>query len=373
MSNNLLKNRSQNLKYLIACVDGSFIQAHYVPGQTIPGLTISLSTLKNAIHGRSFSNKTAATVSSSFSLLLLHPDQKRITEDALSLPPEEFKHLFPETDFAQVSDKKSYLNLSLFTNKLYRCYYMVPNSPNSSYMAYFKLFENAGCYHAYMVRGIQDFSLANNILACFETPHLLAETIQKLNGNKKAESMHLYEAWSNGVTEAKPGDRKDISFTKNCITINFHSIEEEPCFCTMFWNVQTAHKLKLSSYIGGIALIVDTNDGKRNKNISAFKVGLEAVEDIPSSQLAITKKGPLVPDSSRIIKELSPEPENGLMVLTNNDDDRWFRFLQIEDYRNSISYQNVDINKLLFSLRNLKTSYEMELDNLKNYIEYLKK
>ena len=102
-------------------------------------------------------------------------------------------------------------------------------------------------------------------------------------------------------TDSKSGEHKDISFTKNCITINFHSIEEDPCFCTMFWNVHAAVKLKLSSYIGGSALIVDTNDGNRNKNISAFKMGLEAVEDIPISQHAITQKGPLVPDSLRLI------------------------------------------------------------------------
>ena len=373
MSNDLLKNRSQNFNYLIACVDGSFTQARYIPGRTFPELTISQSTLKNSLHARSFSNKTAAAVASSFSLLLLHPDQQRITEDNLGLPPEEFKRLFPVTSFSQLSDTKSYLNLSLFTNKLYRCYYMVPNSLSSAYMGYFKLFGTAGRYHAYMVRGIQDFSLAQEILACFETPHLLAETIQKINGNKKTESMHLYEAWSNEATDSKSGEHKDISFTKNCITINFHSIEEDPCFCTMFWNVHAAVKLKLSSYIGGSALIVDTNDGNRNKNISAFKMGLEAVEDIPISQHAITQKGPLVPDSLRLIKELSPEPENGLMVLNNNDDDRWFRFLQIEDYRNSVSYQNVDVDKLVSSLRALKTSYEMELDNLINYIEGLKK
>ena len=372
MTNQNKPNYSINLEHLLACCNITYTQSTYKPGFTIPQCNIGLSTLKKARSGNGMSDATARKIASAFSLLLIHPETRKLFAEDLYLSPEDFRKQFPASNFIQDLKSQSYINMQLFTNKLYRCYYVVPNSPNSAYMGYFKLFENDGHYHAYMVRGIQDFDLVPEIPNLFDTPELLPQYISDKNGDKKTESMHLYEAWND---ESISNRHEDITFTNNRIKIDFHSIEDEPCYSTMIWNTCIPNGMHLETYIGGSSLIVDTNDGRRGKNISSFKMGLEAIEKIPSSQEKIIKKGPLVHNSMRVIRELTLDSVDGLMSLDNSDDNRWYRFIQNDSYRGKTNtqYEDVNVEKLVESLVLLKADYERQMDDLKNTIRELKK
>lgn len=120
--------------------------------------------------------------------------------------------------------------------------------------------------------------------------------------------------------------------------------------------------------------MVDTNDGKREKNICSFKMGLEAIEDIPSSQQAIVEQGPLVSDSPQLIQELVLKSNHGLMSLDNSDDNRWYRFIQGDSYREKIydRYADVDISKLMSDLVRLRADYQRELYELKKLVNLVR-
>lgn len=367
-------NYSINLEYLLDCCNIEYTQQSYKQKKAIPQCDIGLSTLKKARSGNGISNRTAGKIARAFSLLLIHPENQRIYAEDLYLPPEDFKKQFPASNFIKDLKSPSYINMQLFTNKLYRCYYMVPNSPNSAYMGYFKLFEKDGYYHAYMVRGIQDFDLpfVSEIKKLFDTPESLAEHIRNKDEDKQTESIHLYEAWNDDSISNR---REDITFTNNRIKIDFRSTEDDPCYSTMIWNTCIPNGMHLETYIGGSSLIVDTNDGKRGKNIHSFKMGLEAIEDIPASQKKIIKIGPLNRNSMRVIRELTLDSVDGLMSLDNSDDNRWYRFIQNDSYRSpkNTQYEDVNVEKLVESLILLKADYERQIDDLKNTIRELKK
>lgn len=371
MTNQEKPTYSRNLQYLLECCNITYTQSTYKAGITIPQCNISLSTLKNVLSGRKMSEATARKIASAFSMLLCHPEKRKIFFNDLYLPHDDFTQTFPPSAFIQGKEMSKHINMSLFTNKLYRCYYLVPNSPNNTYMAYFTLIEKNGEYHAYMVRGIQNFDLVPELPHYFKTPTQLAQYIKEKNGDKKTESMHLYEAWND--FSSKPY-REDITFTNNRIKIDFHSTEEEPCYSTMFWNTCIPNGLHLDSYIGGSCLIVDTNDGKRGKSICAFKMGLEAIEKIDPKQAKIINKGPLIPNSLRVIKELCMDTNTGIMTVDNSDDNRWYRFIQGDNYRGHVDtlYENVNVEQLIDSLIKIKADYEKQLDELKNYIKDIK-
>lgn len=222
-----------------------------------------------------------------------------------------------------------------------------------------------------MVRGIQDLDDMEWIKYYInEEPDQLSRAVQDhYNKKKRIESIHVYQAENN----ASRG-RQDITFTKRCIKIDFHSIEDTPCYCTMFWNTYMANSLKVNSYIGGSSLIVDTNDGKRGKSICAFKMGLEAIESIPADQLAIIEKGPLLKNSPRVISEMSLEAVDGIITLDDSDDNHFYRFIQGDGYRGFTvpKYEDVDVESLVASLFKLKSDYERELDDLKRYVHSMK-
>lgn len=381
MSTIIKENYSINIKYMIdECLGINYTEKTYDPNVTIPRLDIGFSTLKTILSGKGkktksgkvVSERTIQKIANAFSQLLVHPEERKIYPEDLDLEPETFKNLFPASSFIQKLNSHTSINMMIFTNKLYRCYYMMPNSPHKAYMAYFKLIEEQGQYKAFLVRGIQDFSLTPEIQHYFETPEQLEKCIKQINGGKETESIHLYKA----SNDASRGHRREeITFTRNCIKIDFHSVEDDPCYSTMFWNICIPIGMQLTTYIGGSALIVDTNDGKRGKNICSFKMGLEAIEDIPPTQHTIITKGPLVSDAPQLIKELVLESSNGLMALDNSDDNRWYRFIQGDNYREKVydRYADIDINELISSLSSIKADYQRELDELRRYIKIIKK
>lgn len=357
-----LNNCSKNLNYLIKCVNPSFCQATYVSGQTFKGMNISLSTLKNILSGRSVSDKTLGIIANSFSNYLQDPKNQRISDTDFILDPVEFKTKFPEISFKSMGQHDSY-SLGLYTNKLYRCYYMISSSPYTAYMAYFKLFEKNKELSAYMVRGIQDFKLAKDIFENFDNPNNLIQCIKyrkkQSKSSKKLESINLFIANANA-----------IKTSPNCIKIDFTSMEDEPCHSSMFWNISTTSRMaSIESYIGGTALIVDTNDGLRGKDICSFKIGLEAVDRSQNSEAQDID--PINNTSPELINELSIKSRHGVSILDNGDDARWFRFLQedINRTQSSKMYKIEDIQDLAQSLLKLKHDYTSEVERLKSYVE----
>lgn len=371
MTNHKIPAYSLIFNYLLECTNITFKTSQYIAGQSIPGLNLGLSTVKKIRAGKEMSETSANKIANTFSLKLWHPEERRILRDDLDLSLDAFKKIFPPGAFIQEHSDADYVNMSLFTNKLYRGYYITPNSPHSVYMAYFKLFEKNGSYSAYMVRGIQDLEdmkwIKNYIN---EEPEQLNRAIQEnYYNNKRIEGIHVYKA-ENSTSKG----RQDITFTKRCIKIDFHSIEDNPCYCTMFWNTYMANFLKVNSYIGGSSLIVDTNDSKRGKSICAFKMGLEAMEAIPADQREIIEKGPLLKNSPRVVSEMSLESVDGIITLDDSDDNRFYHFIQEDRYRalTEPKYEDVDVESLVTSLFKLKADYERELDDLKRYVHNIK-
>ena len=361
-----IENQSKNLEYLIHCVNPGFNHSQYVQGQTFPGLKISLSTLKNALYGRSISERTLRQIAYSFSLSLNGTLQHTITEENLSLSPQEFKKMFPPESFKHSEKSESPIFGDLFLNKLFLGYYMIPSAPYSAYMAYFKIFMIGQKPHACMVRGIQDLSLVKDIRNNFDSPNKLIQCMEdrkrQATDDKRMESIHLYMA-----------EAQDIRITENCIKIDFHPLEKIPCYCTMYWNINLANNVHPSTYIGGSSLIVDTNDGVRGKDIQAFKMGLEVIDE--TSDAADASKSRLNPQSLYLIKELSLPVRNGILQIDNADDSRWFRFLR--DTRNNSdspdNYQNIDVPELLKDLVEIRDEYQREMLRMRAYVDDLKK
>lgn len=355
---------SENFSYLIDTVYPAFKLKNYVPGATFPGLNIKLSTFKNARDGRSFSETTRKQVAGAFTLFLKHPERGRITPEDLSEDPETFKGRFPQSAFVMMNEESHLIHMNLFAGKLYRGYYLARNMPYRAYMAYLKLFESNGRYKARMIRGIQDFALAAIFRDNFDTPEHLEDSYRDFlaipDKDKKTESMHLYKA-----------DEQDVRISKNCIRIDFRSEEEDPCYCTVYWNVCHANRSAIPSYIGGSALVVDTNDGKRGRDICAFKMGLETVENTGNRKYS--DDGPLNAASSYVIQELTPEIRNGVMIMDNADDDRWFRFIRANVHRGeSDEFKDVNVSELVYDLLTLRAAYSKELGNLRQQIRELK-
>lgn len=145
MTNHKIPAYSLIFNYLLECTNITFKTSQYIAGQSIPGLNLGLSTVKKIRAGKEMSETSANKIANTFSLKLRHPKERRILRDDLDLSLDAFKKIFPPGAFIQEHSDADYVNMSLFTNKLYRGYYITPNSPHSVYMAYFKLFEKNGC------------------------------------------------------------------------------------------------------------------------------------------------------------------------------------------------------------------------------------
>lgn len=107
-----------------------------------------------------------------------------------------------------------------------------------------------------MLRGISDFNDVNSpfrnikfedINAIKDSFHNCADTYMR---KKSTSSIHLYLA-----------EDKNIRCSPNCIQINFHTEGTSIRHSTMYWNIDIIARSNQSSYAGGSALMVDTNEG----------------------------------------------------------------------------------------------------------------
>lgn len=361
----ILYNESTNLRYLIECVCPGFSLKDYTR-DIFPNFDISLSTLKNALYGISISNKTAQIIANSFSLLISDINvYGEITTEALSLSPEVFKEKYPTNAFRKV--KKNIINYDLFIDKLYRCYYMVTPSPDKAFYAFIKIFTAPKGYLAYMIRGIQNKNLLDKVAKCFDDFSTVEENfILLINAldDKTTESLNLYKA-----------DGSEINFTQNNIRIDFRSIEEEPCHNILLWNTCIANKVNLRSYIGGSGLMVETNDGRRGKEIRAYKFGLEAVEKAGGFENKSVE--PLNNTSTLLINQLSVKPQNGVVNIDDGDDSRWYRFILDTDEARGEDRTDIQLamelfRKILLTGESGQNPFAEVLQQLNEELEYLR-
>lgn len=380
LSKEEIHNCSENLKYLIQCVFSShaFPSTPKDPQQILPNLTISRSTLNNTKRGASISVKTARTIASAFSCYYTGSRGGIQLEDIL-LNPDKFKDHFPEQTFKMKENDKSSTNMALFTNKLYRGYYMLRNSSYKACMAYFWIFSENGTYSAAMLRGISDFKDVSR-LAGFsdkslsydsedtELPAYKFKNITEIKkcfknyqheyaNSKRISAIHLYLA-----------EHKDIRYSPSCIQINFHTEETVACYSTMYWNINVASMSNQDSYIGGSVLMVDTNEGVRGKDICAFKLGLECVD-------TLKEKSPLNNAAPQVIAELTPETKNGILLIDNADDANWYRFISEKNFRSDSPDTVVstgEVREIIKRLAQLEKNYRLRLDDANNLVNILK-
>lgn len=358
------KNCGENLKYLLSCVlsTKSIPGAKYIKNETIPGLDIGISTLNNARNGRFVSTDTLKMIASSFSFFYTGSENSgHITEGDLKLNPKDFKDKFPESSFKKKESKKKQTELTLFTNKRYRGYYMLRNSSYKTYMAYFWFFEKKGKYSAAMLRGISDFNEIPDFGYEFkdvdEIKKRFTALLPELEKKKSTSSIHLYLA-----------EDKNIRCSPSCIQINFQTEEAVACYSTMYWNINIASISQQSSYIGGSALMVDTNEGTRGKDICAFKLGLECIDTLGN-------KSPLNNTAPQVIAELMPKTKNGILLIDNADDANWYRFIGEDTFRDTSLESFLDKDAVLAivgRLAMLERDYKLRLDDATNLVNTLK-
>lgn len=357
-------NCGENLKYLLTCVlsTESIPKSEYIKNVTIPGLNIGISTLNNARNGRFVSDNVFKMIASSFSFFYTGSENKgRITEEDLKLNPKEFKDKFPENSFQKKEPEKKQTELTLFTNKRYRGYYMLRNSSYKTYMAYFWFFEKKGKYSAAMLRGISDFNEIPDFGYKFkdvaEIKKCFKDLLPALEKKKSTSSIHLYLA-----------EHNDIRYSPSCIQINFQTEEAVACYSTMYWNINIASISQQSSYIGGSALMVDTNEGTRGKDICAFKLGLECID-------ILGKKSPLNNTAPQVIAELMPKTKNGILLIDNADDANWYRFIGEGAFRSNspgVVLDKNEIHQIINRLANLERDYRLRLDEADSLVNTLK-
>lgn len=359
------ENCSSNLAYLIECVfpNGRIPAKSYEKNKTIPGLDVSHSTLNNARRGTYISYDTTRMIASAFSNYYVEKSKKKIEPEDLLLETAEFKEKFPESEFKKKEDKVKATNLKLFANKVYRGYYMLRNSSYKAYMAYFWFFYKNGKYSAAMLRGISNFDdveapFGNGKFDNIKTlKTYFKDNVKRYQADKSTASIHFYMA-----------EHEDIRYSSNCIQINFHTEEADACYSTMYWNIDIVSKSNQSSYTGGSALMVDTNEGARGKDICAFKLGLECKD-------TIVEKEPLNNTAPQVIAELMPKTRNGILLIDNADDANWYRFINEKTFRNNNpdTFINVDSFRLIMNLANLENKYASKYEELNGLIEQLKK
>ena len=356
-------NAAINCSYLFRELTPKITEAEYVKGQTIPGFLLGFPIVK-AIRSMNLrildSHKRA--IAGGFSTLL---NDKMSAEDLTMEPAEFVKRFPPEKLVRKVDPAPGIGHPKFFFNKIFRTYYLVQASPHKAYLGYLKIFAKKGkAEEAFWIRGVQDHENVESIIRNnFATPALIRGTLKDhkrdFGNDKGTEAIHLYHA-----------DKDDINYSKDCIRIDFTSDEKIPCKCSIFWNVSQVNKLEdISSYIGGSALGIDSNEGLRGKSICAFKVGLEALEDTPLEDLVTTPMNLLRPELLAELRRATDE-ECGMTMIDNADDHKFFTCLRREDIRNKeFDYSTVDVPRLISDLMQLRHEMTIQLSNLKSLRE----
>ena len=364
-----LENSGKNITYLIQCVRPSLLSNFnlYKENSTFPTLATTGTVLRQAKNGKRVTEETLIQISRAFSLYL-KDSEKEITPEDLQLSPAEFKEEFPAGGFKQTTNSSRLSPQSLVANKLFYGYYLLPDSPYIAYQAYFKIFYNPRTkkYCATMLRGIKNYEdfPVKCFRSCFEgtDPKQLAKCYDNLiSKSGEKSSLHLYTA-----------EDSDIQITERSIQIRFISYESKPRYCYMCWNINIIQKANLTSYDGGVALCMNSNDG-RGEVICTYKLGLEAVyRKFSKKELENTRLNILSP---RLLQELSGDIRNGTMVLDNSQDNRWYNYTEESSNRMDPSNSDpdltpdIDLKKLMDTVVKLEHAYNSVLHRLENLLD----
>lgn len=355
-------NVAINCSYLFRELTPKITESEYVKGQTIPGFLLGYPSVK-AIRSRNMhimeSHKRA--IASGFSTILKDNKMKMSAEDLTMDHTEFVKRFPPETLVRKVELELGNGHPEFFYNKIFRTYYLVQASPHKAYLGYLKIFAKKGkAEEAYWIRGVQDYEKVENIFRNnFDSPSLIKGCLKDhkrdFGNDKGTESIHLYYA-----------PKEDIHYSKDCIRVDFTSDEKIPCKCSIYWNVSQVNKLEdIRNYIGGSALAVDSNEGVRGKSITAFKVGLEALESTPLENLVTTPMNLLRPELLAELRRATDE-ECGMTVIDNADDHKFFTCIRRKDIRNNeFDYSTVNVPRLITELMQLRHEMAFQLSILK--------
>ena len=134
----------------------------------------------------------------------------------------------------------------------------------------------------------------------------------------------------------------------------------------MYWNIDIVARSNQSSYAGGSALMVDTNEGARGKDICAFKFGLECEETIKEEK-------PLNNTAPQVIAELMPKTRNGILLIDNADDANWYRFITEKAFRDNTpnAFGLIDPYDFIMKLANLENRYTSKYEELNDLVKQL--
>ncbi len=164
-------------------------------------------------------------------------------------------------------------------------------------------------------------------------------------------------------------DNSRIEASRDCIKIDFKTGGDDPNRLTMYWNIRTASREKLSKYIGGVALLVDTNDGVRGKDIHTHLMGIEECESfLEDDKEAKAKKRyqPIDPYSPELLEIL--KPSIGVSVRADDNlDASWYQFIKDGHGRGEAKkmYTIGELQDLAQDLMKLKREMGEELKRLK--------
>lgn len=372
-----------NLRYFIDQMGITFHPTKFEYGDF--GINLSKETFYSAYYagnqGCSPSHRTIRIIAEALSAYI--KDDYDLEKDDFILSKDKFVQKYSDKI---VRDRKgSEVHFELFENKLFRCYYLLPVENHQTMLGYFKIFTlNDGSISAFLLRGINYFDDSQNNLSNklndrdnaikrmihgFISPQKIKdEFIYYKNNHKKKEDerIHLYSA-----------DSKDIHISKSCIKIDFEIVDDLLNYkSTMFWNIEPITKTKnIKTIIGGLALMVDTNDGDRQ--MCAYKMGLDAVglrKDPLNGDPYFSNK-PLCCESPSILNELSISSEKRVYLLDRVEDTLWYHFIQDDSRRKETSkmYTEKDYHEVIESFEKMRREYQKQLYELKQFVDKQKK
>lgn len=374
-------NIRDNLQYLIKQIETSFKPTKFEWGNF--GIELSQETFYSAYYadkkGRNPTYKTVNIIARALSSYI--QDDRVLEVDDFTICNDKFIQLYSSKIIR--NQINSSIKFDLFENRLFRCYYLVPGSNKQAMIGYFKIFNlNDGSISAFLLRGISYFDDRGNIsnknsdirsdalkrmIRGFVSPKNIKNEFayyKENNRNKEDERIQLYSA-----------DKENIHISKSCIRIDFEVVDDSLDYkSTMFWNIEPITKtIGIETLIGGLALIVDTNDGDRQ--MCTYKMGLDAVgtdiDKINGEPFFIDK--PLYCESPTILNELSISSDKRVYVLDRVEDTLWYHYVQDDSKREVTSkmYTEEEFHEVVASFNQMKRDYDKQLFELKSLVNKL--
>ena len=375
-------NIQSNLQYLTKKITPGFKPTKFDYGDF--GIELSQETFFSAYYAgkKKPTYKTISIIAEALSSYI--KDDRIINVDDFILPADIFKKLYP-IEIINNNINPANQKLHLFKNRLFRCYYLVPGSNNHAMLGYFKLFiSNDGSKSAYLLRGLNYFndsqppqnidenpriSDLHKMILGFASPHEIEKEFfnyKSTYNNKEDERIHLYFA-----------NDQNVHISKACIKIDFETVDTTLGYkSTMFWNIEPITKTEgIKTVVGGLSLIVDTNDGDRQ--MCVYKMGLDAYGidyNKTNDEFHINNK-PLYCNSTSMLNELSISSDKTVYTLDRVEDTFWYHYVQDDSKREITSkmYTEEEFHAMAEHFYNLTEKYNTLIRSYQKQYENLEK